>query len=357
MSKEYLSEKDLKPEKPKGFASNKNTILLSIVIVLLLAIITFIIVVSLKSKNGNENNPNGTPTVAESEREFSHGTKEFPQAGGEFPSGGNTSASSDAQSSATAAPNAQQSQIDSQGNTQPQTGQNTPQPTPAPNTKPSGTVTPDNGSQKPADGIETLEYFNTAINKVKTGASSVEQKKVENYLVGTPTIPSALNSIYKMLGGDGWLDKVLKDNSQGAATLKGADIKAKFPVEGESYASRLTASDIKSATCTEANGIYTIKITTLADGKSSAHKHGSGHNPKAFNVILPGTVNDNVPGVAASLVGESAIAYPSSTITVTVDVATGRVITAKYDLKWTISFTEMNASIPLGTRSEYAIKW
>lgn len=210
---------------------------------------------------------------------------------------------------------------------------------------------------KPADGIQTLEYFNSAINKVKTGASSVEQKKVENYLASSPTIPSALNSIYKMLGGDSWLDKMLKDNSQGAATLKGADIKAKFPVEGESYASQLQPADVKAATCTEANGIYTITITTLPDAKSTAHKHGTGRNPKAFNVILPGTVNDNIPGVAKSLVGEAAMAYPSSTVTITVDAATGNVLTANYDLKWTISFTKMNAVIPLGTRSNYEIKW
>ncbi len=210
---------------------------------------------------------------------------------------------------------------------------------------------------KPADGIQTLEYFNSAINKVKTGAASVEQKKVENYLASSPTIPSALNGIYKMLGGDSWLDKMLKDNSQGAATLKGADIKAKFPVEGESYASQLQPADVKAATCTEANGIYTITITTLPDAKSTGHKHGTGRNPKAFNVILPGTVNSNIPGAAKGIVGEAAMAYPSSTVTITVDAATGNVLTANYDLKWTISFTKMNAAIPLGTRSNYEIKW
>lgn len=210
---------------------------------------------------------------------------------------------------------------------------------------------------KPQDGVATLEYFNTAINKVKTGATSIDQKKVENYLASSPTIPSALNGIYKMLGGDSWLDKMLKDNSQGAATLKGGDIKAKFPVEGESYASQLQPSDVKAATCTEADGIYTITITTLPDAKSSGHKHGAGHNPKALNVILPSTVNENIPGAAKGIVGEAAMAYPSSTITITVDAETGNVLTASYDLKWTISFTKMNAAIPLGTRSVYEIKW
>lgn len=211
--------------------------------------------------------------------------------------------------------------------------------------------------KKPADGVETLNYFNTAINKVKTSAKSVEQKSVTNYLAASPTVPSVLNAVYKTLGGDSWLDETLQKESQGAATYTGADIKAKFPVEGESYASKLTASDVKSATCTESNGIYTITITTVADGKSDAHKHGAGHNPKAHNVILPGTINENIPGIAKSITGNAAMNYPSSTITVTVDAATGNVLTANYDLKWTINFDKAGAIIPLGTKSVYEIKW
>lgn len=210
---------------------------------------------------------------------------------------------------------------------------------------------------KPADGVETLNYFNTAVNKVKTGAKSVNQKSVTNYLAASPTVPSVLNAVYKTLGGDEWLDKTLKGESQNAATYTGADIKAKFPVEGESYASQLTASDVKSATCTEKDGIYTITIVTLDDAKSTAHKHGAGHNPKAHNVILPATVNDNIPGIAKSLTGDAAMAYPSSTIVVTVDKATGNVLTANYDLKWTINFDKVGAIIPLGTKSIYEIKW
>ncbi|MBR0348662.1 MAG: hypothetical protein IIX16_03390 [Clostridia bacterium] len=221
-------------------------------------------------------------------------------------------------------------------------------------TKPADTA--DKGG-KPADGVETLNYFNTAVNKVKTGAKTVNQKSVTNYLAGKTTIPSGIQGIYKMLGGDEWLDGMLQSNSQGAATYTGADIKAKYPVEGESYASQLTPSDVKSATCTEKDGIYTITIVTLDDAKSDAHKHGAGHNPKAHNVILPGVVNDNIPGPAVSLVGKASMAYPSSTIVVTVDKATGNVLTANYDLKWTINFDKMGIVLPFGSKSIYEIKW
>ena len=212
-------------------------------------------------------------------------------------------------------------------------------------------------SSKPSTKAEIVDYFNKSVNAVKTSAKTVEQKSVTNYLAGKTTISSGIQSIYKMLGGDDWLDDMLQSNSQGAATYTGADIKAKFPVEGESYASKLTVNDVTSATCTESNGVYTIKVTTVADAKSDSIKHGEGHAPKAFNVILPGVVNDNIPGVATSLVGTASMNYPSSTATITVDVATGHVLTAEYDLKWTINFDKMGIVLPFGTKSIYTIKW
>lgn len=206
------------------------------------------------------------------------------------------------------------------------------------------------------EGKEAIvEYFNTAVNKVKTDAKSVEQKHVTNYLAASPTLPSAIGGIYKMLGEDKWLDGMLVDNSQGSATYTGADIDAKFPVEGESWASKLTASDVKSAECTEKDGVYTITIVTKADAKSDSVKHGEGHNAKAFNVVLPGVVNDNIPGIAASMVGLSTMGYPMGKVVVKVDAETGNVKTADYDIQWTINFDKMGAAIPLGTKSSYVV--
>ncbi|MBQ8228336.1 MAG: hypothetical protein IJZ88_04910 [Clostridia bacterium] len=222
---------------------------------------------------------------------------------------------------------------------------------------PAGNAGASTGSKKPSTKAEIVDYFNKAVNGVKTGAKAVEQKGVTNYLAGTTTIPSGIQGIYKMLGGDDWLDETLKKNGHGAETHTGDAIKARFPVEGEAYASKLTANDVTNATCTESNGVYTIKITTVADGKSDSVKHGEGHAPKAFNVILPGTINDNIPGPAVSLVGKASMNYPSSTATITVDVATGHVLTADYDLKWTINFDKMGIVLPFGTKSVYTIKW
>ena len=220
--------------------------------------------------------------------------------------------------------------------------------------KPSGDA---NASTGKNDKVSVVAEFNKAINTVKTNAKEVKQKNVTNYLAASPTIPSALGFIYKTLGEDEWLDGMLQDNSQGEATYTGADIKAKFPVEGEDYASKLTEADVAKAERSEANGVVTITIETIPDAKSDSVKHGDGHAPKAFNVILPGIVNDNIPGAAASLVGTATMEYPASTIVVKIDKATGNVISADYDLKWTINFDKLGAIIPLGTKASYTVTY
>ena len=326
MSKEYLSEKDMKPEKPKGFASNKNTILLSIVIVLLLAIITFIIVVSLKSKNGNENNPSGTPTVAESEREFSHGTKEFPQAGGEFPSGGNTSASSDAQSSATAAPNAQQSQIDSQGSSQPQAGQNTPQPTPAPNTNPGGTV----DTNKALTKSEFIRFLNAQTAKAAKGSYKLTRTGAFTKAIDVGNATSALNTIIKGVDKDADLNSVvggflaINEPVKGTATsgkLEGAD--AKYALKGMT----LTDADVISFNSNASGTQYTIQLANCnTPNANSAIAHATN------DYITFAEVNKDISdSVGSAVVISKDSSYAEYTqIKFVVAVSNGKITQIKY---------------------------
>lgn len=210
---------------------------------------------------------------------------------------------------------------------------------------------------KPESKAEIIEYFNKSSNAVKTNAKVVKQQSVTIYLSGATKIGDGLSGIYNILGGDEWLDGMLQGNSQGAADYSGADITAKYPVEGQTWSSKLTEADVSNATCTEANGVYTIEITTIDDAASANHVTGEGHAPKAFNVVLPGVVNDNIPGIAQSIVGQCEMAYPASTVKVTIDAATGNVLTAEYDLKWTIVFGSMNTELPFGTKAIYNIEW
>ncbi|MBR2731646.1 MAG: hypothetical protein IKD72_06655 [Clostridia bacterium] len=210
-------------------------------------------------------------------------------------------------------------------------------------------------AKAPQTKAEIIAYYNEAINKVKPGAKSITQNYAKISLAGPTTLPSALSGILRILGG---ADKFIGDQlAKNSDTEKHTIDKSKFPVEDESWSSKLTEADVKSATCTEANGIYTITITTVADGKSDAVKHGQGHAPKAFNVVLPGVVNDNIPGVAASMVGTAKMDYPSSTVKVTVDSRTGQVKSAVYDSYWTINFDKAGAILPFLTSTSYDIAW
>lgn len=205
---------------------------------------------------------------------------------------------------------------------------------------------------------EIVAAFNTAVNAVKTDGKSVKRSYSKISLNGTPVLPGVVDGVLKLLGGaENFLNDQLSKNSKGEETYTGDQIKAVYPVEGESYASKLTAADVKEAKITEKDGKWIIRIATVDDGKSDSIKHGQGHAPKAFNVVLPGVVNDNIPGVATSLVGLSTMNYPSSTCTVTVDPATGRAITADYYLNWTINFDKVGVVIPFTTNDYFTITY
>lgn len=211
------------------------------------------------------------------------------------------------------------------------------------------------------EGKEAIvEYFNTAVNGVKTNAKKVTHHYSKISLDGSTKLPGWADNLLKLFGGaDAFIDDQLTSNSKGEQVYTGADIKSRYPVENESWASKLTAADVSEAKIIEKDGQYVIRLTTVADGKSSTVKHGQGHAPKAFNVVLPGVVNDalgKIPGATNLVGGEAEMNYPASTVTVYVDIETGRVVKADYDLKWTINFgTEV--VIPFKTVDSYTISY
>ena len=220
-------------------------------------------------------------------------------------------------------------------------------------------------ASKPATKAEIVEYFNKAINGVKPNAKSVTRVSETNYRNGNITgVPSIVD---KLVGGiDSFVDGQLKKNSKGSETFSNsAAIKANFPVENESWSSKLTANDVASATCTEAGGVYTITIKTVADKASSNVSHGSGHAPKVFSVVLPSVINDQFSGgvlksVAKTFkIGTAQMEYPSGTVTVKVDAKTSRVINATYDAKWTIHLPLGDGMVvlPFGTKTIYNIAY
>ena len=233
------------------------------------------------------------------------------------------------------------------------------------NTQGSGSQGGISTASKPSTKAEIVAYFNKAINDVKPNAKSVTRVSETNYRNGNITgVPSIVD---KLVGGiDSFVDGQLKKNSKGSETFSNsAAIKANFPVENESWSSKLTANDVASATCTEAGGVYTITIKTVADKASSNVHHGSGHAPKVFSVVLPSVINDQFSsGVLKSVakafkIGTAQMEYPSSTVTVKVDAKTSRVINATYDAKWTIHLPlgDEMVVLPFGTKTIYNIAY
>lgn len=207
--------------------------------------------------------------------------------------------------------------------------------------------------------IEIVDYFNNVINNAKSNSKSITSNYMKHNVAGEITgVPAALSSIGQALIKDNMGED---DSKKNVTWISQADKEAFFPVEGETWASKLTAEDVKEATLTEKDGKWIIKIKTKDDPRSETHKHGEGHAPKAFNVVLPGIVDQYIPAIVKSMfsVGAVATAYPSSTVTITVDPSTGNVINANYLMYWTM-YIPMNGTdvvLPFSTESDYTINW
>ncbi|MBE6771977.1 MAG: hypothetical protein E7547_07540 [Ruminococcaceae bacterium] len=206
---------------------------------------------------------------------------------------------------------------------------------------------------------EIVKYYNTVINNAKKNSKSIHSNYMKHAVAGEITgIPSALDSIGQSLIKDNMGED---DSKKNVTWTSAADKNAYFPVEGETYASKLTAADVKSASITEKNGKWEIKVTTVADPRSESYSHSKGHAPKAFNAVLPGIIDGYIPGIVKSMfsVGTVATGYPSSTVVVTVDPATGNVTHANYMLYWTlyIPLGGEDVVLPFSTENDYNINW
>lgn len=208
---------------------------------------------------------------------------------------------------------------------------------------------------------DILAYFNTAINKVKPNAKQITLNSEVNRTAGgiSGNLPGSLTSLADSLIADNMGPKDLSSLDPGLVNATTTDQKnAMFPVENESWSSKLTADDISSATYTEADGKYTITILVKEDEPSTDTAHGTGHNGKVFSVIMPSIVTDNA-GPAASLIKDVKTGHKDGKIVVTVDKETGNVETATYDFVWTLSLKAlgMEVSIPFGLQKDFTISW
>ena len=148
------------------------------------------------------------------------------------------------------------------------------------------------------------------------------------------------------------------ETKKNATYTSAADKNKYFPVEGQSWSSKLTAANVSSATATPKNGGYVITINVKPDPTTDKVVIGGGNTPKAFSVVTPDQIYANA-GAAKSMIGDVKIGFRNGKIVATVD-ANGHVTDAKYYFEWNLSLVavkSISVSIWFGIEQEFAIKW
>lgn len=226
----------------------------------------------------------------------------------------------------------------------------------APSTDAPANKPADSGSKAPQTKAEIISYFNNAANSAKKNAKSITKVKEENYQAGSINLgalgmfESVVNSLIESNMG-------VNEEQSGRVATTAKDKNAVYHVENESWASKLTAADVKTATCTENNGVYTITLTVVDDDLAESYSHGTGHHGKAFSIVMPQTIKDNAGG-AASLLKGLKVGYANGKIVATVDAKTGHITAATYDYVWKLHVDVFGGiTAPFGLKTQYKFAW
>lgn len=213
-------------------------------------------------------------------------------------------------------------------------------------------------SSKPSTTAEILNYFNTAANKVKTSAKGGVKNYEKNSQAGTFELTGTLKGFSKTINS--LVEKNMGEKKGDTnRKLSKADLKTYFPVENESWSSKLTTSNIQSAKLEEKGGKYVITIMLKNDASSANPAHGTGNHGRAFNIVRVSTILDNAGPLRSMLDGNVKIGYRNGKIVATIDPKTGNLTHANYYYVWTLDVTALgsNVSAPFGIESDFTINW
>ena len=166
-------------------------------------------------------------------------------------------------------------------------------------------------SGAPQGTAAIISYYNTAANKIKTSASSVT-RNYEDYQHNEEKLklPSLLQN-----AGKGLISSFLKRNDT-PQTYEGADV-ASFYLPGESYVSKLTEAQVKSAECKDNGSEYEITIVANTEKNPTYGQGLSG----GFEIIK----TEDVMNAAGFIVKSFDTEYYDCTIKCKVDKSTGNI--------------------------------
>ncbi len=132
----------------------------------------------------------------------------------------------------------------------------------------------------PESNEAALNYFNGLINAVKAAKPGTfyEQTNKDVYDVICGEEDGERNELIEMAFSV--LKKYILQSAESVETKYGEDLTEKFPIAGQTWSSKLTAADIKSATCVENGDNYELTIILNDEiNPTQAGVHG-----KAFNI-------------------------------------------------------------------------
>lgn len=207
---------------------------------------------------------------------------------------------------------------------------------------------------------QIVSLYNNAVNGAKKNSKSIKQ----NYAKNTPAdntknrnklLQSVVDSVVKRYSGE---DKA-KHNK---VYTSDADKKVNFPVSGESWASKLTADDVKKASITESDGTYTIRLE-LKDDSQANLKAGEGHMGKGISLVTVEQIADTAGKSGMRFIEKDSIklTHWDGVIKADVDKKTGRLKTANFSHKWKLAFKtavfDLDEAITFGTEEDFVINW
>lgn len=185
------------------------------------------------------------------------------------------------------------------------------------------------GPSKPADGIATLNYYNKVMAQAASAKPGFDKTRVTDNakMEGSAGLQAMKDLVYQFMG-------IGEANKYTAKVEKG-----KYDEEPLLNASKLTASDVTAATCTQSGNNYVITLK-LKSGSSTADKSNpttpantaldktglcvgdrdrSEYDHKTASVIYSA-----IGGTFASAVVKES--YSNATVVATVDAATGNLV-------------------------------
>lgn len=212
----------------------------------------------------------------------------------------------------------------------------------------------------PSTAAEIVAYYNTAANKVKPQAKSIVQNYEKNRPIGDVEVGNnkVLTSIGTRLVNANMGD--IKDK-KGVVSTSQADKNTNFPVEGQTWTSKLTPAMVDSAKCVEGNGQYIITII-LKDEPAPNPSAGKGYAGNAFSVISKEKIVDGA-GSAMTLarIQEESIKiiYTDCKIVAKIDPATGNMVYANYDMPLRLYITALGIDVSVGfaVEKDFTITW